>query len=141
MAIKVKDAATAAQKFVQRASAAAADYTKGVAASGDAWAANTAASADTYAAGVQDAIQRNAFGKGVMKAGPAKFVSRSTTLGAQRYPQGVNVAGPAWQDGTAPYLATLSSLNLPPRRPKGDPGNMARVQAVTDALRKKKLAG
>lgn len=141
MAIKVKDAAAAATKFVQRGQAAAADYTKGVSTSGDAWAQNTAAASDNYAAGVQEAIARNGFLKGVQKAGPGKFVSAATTKGAQRYPQGIATAGPAWQDGTAPYLQTLAGLTLPPRRPKGDPGNMARVQAVTDALRKKKVGG
>lgn len=141
MAIKVKDAASAATKFVQRGQAAAADYTKGVAGAGDSWAQNTAAAADTYAQGVQEGISRNAFSKGVAKAGPQKFVTNSTTKGAQRYPQGIATAGPAWQDGTAPYLQVLSGLTLPPRRPKGDPGNMARVSAVTEALRKKKVAG
>lgn len=141
MAIKVKDGATAAAKFVQRGQAAAGDYTKGVQGSGDAWQQNTQQSVDTYNQGVQEAITRGAFLKGVTKAGSAKFVAAATTKGAQRYPAGIALAGPAWQEGTAPYLAVLSSLNLPPRRPKGDPGNMSRVAAVTEALRKKKLGG
>lgn len=141
MAIKVKDATAAAAKFVTRAQAAAGDYQKGVQAAGDQWQANATAAADSFAAGVQDAITRGAFSKGIARAGSAKFVANASGKGAQRYPQGVATAGPAWLEKTAPSLATLASLTLPPRRPKGDPGNMARVQAVTDALRKKKLAG
>ena len=141
MAIMVKDAATAAQKFVTRGQAAAADYAKGVQGAGDTWQQHSAAAGDTFAAGVQDAITRGAFAKGITKAGSGKYTTNASGKGAQRYPQGVAQAGPAWQNGTAPYLATLASITLPPRRPKGDPGNMARVQAVTDALRKKKLAG
>lgn len=141
MAIKVKDAATAAAKFVQRGQAAAPDYQKGVAASGEAWLANSTASKETYAQGVQEAIGRDAFAKGVVKAGAAKFTTAASGKGAQRYPQGVATAGPAWAEGTQPFLTTLAGLTLPPRRPKGDPGNMARVQAVTDALRKRKLQG
>ncbi len=141
MAIRVKDAAMAAQKFVTRGQAAAGDYGKGVQAAGDIWQAHAAAAGDTFAAGVQDAITRGAFAKGIAKAGSAKYVMRAAGVGAQRYPQGVAQAGPAWQDKTAPYLQTLAGITLPPRRPKGDPGNMARVSAVTDALRKKKLAG
>lgn len=141
MAIKVKDAAMAAQKFVTRGQAAAGDYQKGVQGAGDTWQAHSAAASDTFAAGVQEAITRGAYTKGIAKAGSGKYVNNASTKGAQRYPQGVATAGPAWQDATAPYLQTLQGITLPPRRPKGDPGNMARVQAVTDALRKKKLAG
>jgi hypothetical protein len=34
----------------------------------------------------------------------------------------------------------LKNLTLPPRQPKGNPANLSRVQAVTDALRQAKLA-
>lgn len=141
MAIKVKDAATAAAKFVARAGGAAADYAKGVQGAGDIWAAHTAAAEQTFADGVQAAIARKAFSHGVMAAGPAKFVTAAAGKGAQRYPSGVAAAGPLWQSKTGPYLDTIANLTLPPRRPKGDPANMQRVQAVTDALRKKKVSG
>jgi hypothetical protein len=141
MALKVKDAAMAAQKFVTRGQAAAGDYKNGVSAAGDTWQQHSAAAGDTFAAGVQDAITRGAYAKGINHAGSAKYVTNASNKGAQRYPQGISQAGPAWQNGTAPYLTTLSNITLPPRRPKGDPGNMARVQAVTDALRKKKISG
>jgi len=139
MAINVKDAGTAATKFVQRAQAAAGDYQKGVSAAGQQWQTNTAAAQDTWAQGVQASISNGSYVKGVNKAGANKYASAASGKGAQRYPQGVATAGPAWQEATAPYLQTIASLNLPPRRPKGDPGNMARVQAVTSALRAKKV--
>jgi hypothetical protein len=141
MAIKVKDGASAAQKFVQRAAAAAQDYTNGVKGSGALWESQTAASADTWGAGVQAAISAGRFQKGVHAAGGAKFESNATGKGSQRYPQGVQLAGPAWQAHTQPFLDTISSLTLPPRRPKGDPTNMQRAQMVADALRKKKVGG
>lgn len=139
MAINVKDAGSSAQKFVQRAQAAAGDYSKGVANAGPAWQANTAASADTWAAGVQGAISNGRFTKGVNNAGANKYSAAASGKGAQRYPQGVAVAGPAWQEATQPYLQTIAGLQLPPRRPKGDPGNLQRVQMVTQALRTKKV--
>ena len=139
MALKVKSAADAAAKFVSRASGAGGDYAKGVAAAGDAWQAHAAASGDSYAAGVQAAIGQQRFQKGIAKAGAAKYVAMASGKGAQRYPSGVTAAGPAWQQATQPYLDVLASLNLPPRHPRGDPGNVARVQGVMDAMRKKKL--
>jgi hypothetical protein len=141
MAIKVKDAGTSAAKYSTRAAAAAPDYATGVAAAGQDWQTNTTQAEPNYDAAVQDAISRKAFSRGVTAAGGAKFATNASTTGAQRYPQGVRNAQGAWQSGVAPYLQTIASTSLPPRRPKGDPANMARVQAVTDALRKKKLSG
>lgn len=141
MALKVKDAATAATKFVQRAQAAAPDYAKGVTGAGNTWQAHTAAASDAWGAGVQAAVANGRFGKGVARVGGQKWETASAGKGAQRYPQGVAQAGPAWQANTGPYLDTIASLNLPPRRPKGDPANYQRSQMVADALRKKKVGG
>jgi hypothetical protein len=139
--MKVKDAAASAAKFKTRAAAAGGDYANGVKAAGADWQTMTAGAGDNYAAGVQAAIGRNAFSKGVTAAGPEKYVRNASGVGAQRYPQGVSAAEGDWQKGTAPYLDTLRNLTPPPRRPKGDPGNYARVQAVGEALRARKLQG
>lgn len=139
MAIRVKDVGSLAKKFVTRASAAAPDYTSGVQAAGQDWQTNTAASADNYAQGVQAAIGDGRFRKGVEQAGAAKFVQKAATLGAQRYPTGVGAAQEDWAKGAGPYLQTIAALNLPPRRPKGDPANAARSQAVSAALRAQKV--
>lgn len=141
MPLKVKDAATAAAKFVQRGSAAGGDYAAGVKNAGQAWQAGAAAAGDNYAAGVQEAIGRNAFQRGVQQAGAAKYETRASTVGARRFPEGIREAGPTWEQQTAPYLQTLAGLTLSPRRPKGDPANFIRVQQVGDALRRRKVGG
>jgi len=141
MAIKVKDAATAASKFVQRAQAAAPDYAKGVTGAGNTWQAHAAAASDAWGQGVQAAVAGGRFVKGIQRVGGQKWETAATTKGAQRYPQGVAQAGPNWQAATAPYLDTIAALTLPPRRPKGDPANFQRAQMVADALRKKKVGG
>lgn len=140
-AVNVKDVAASAQKFVTRASAAGGDYKAAVSNAGQRWQANASAANDTWKAGVNDAAGRNAFANGVTKAGPAKYQDNASGKGAQRYPQGVQAAGPTWQANVAPYLQTIAGLNLPPRQPKGNPGNYQRVQAVGDALRAAKLRG
>ena len=137
--MKVKDAAVSAAKFKTRAMAAGGDYMAGVKAAGADWQAGAAGAGENYNQGVQAAIARNAFTKGVAAAGPDKYVRNAAGVGAQRYPQGVGNAEADWQKGTAPYLDTLRNAQLPPRRPKGDPGNYLRVQAVGEALRARKL--
>ncbi len=138
-AIRIKDTGALAKKFVQRASQAAGDYKTGVEASGADWEANTKASEQNYADGVTAAIGRKAFGMGVAKAGAAKFTQRASTLGAQRYPSGVQAAEGAWSQGFQPFSQVLAGLSLPPRRPKGDPGNQQRANAVAVALRAAKV--
>ena len=137
MPIQVKDINSIAQKFVTRAGAAANDYKAGVMNPRTDQAQAAEAAQPTWAAAVQDAAARGAFAKGVARAGTAKWQSRASTIGVQRYPQGVQAAQAAYAQGEQPYLAAISSLNLPPRGVKGT--NVGRVQAVVDALRKVKL--
>ena len=139
MAIRIKDTGSLAKKFVQRAGAAQGEYKSGVEQSGPDWESNTKAGADNYATGVQQAIGDKRFEKGVAAAGAAKYVTRASSLGAQRYPTGVGAAEGDWARGTQPYLDTLKGMELPPRRPKGDPGNQARANAVAQRLRAVKI--
>jgi hypothetical protein len=137
--MRIRDTATIAQKFVQRAQAAAGDYKTGVEAAGQDWQTNTERSGDNYAAGVQQAIGDKRFERGVSAAGAGKFVTRASTLGAQRFPTGVGASQNEYAKGAGPYLDALKSMELPPRRPKGDPGNQARAQAVASKLRALKV--
>lgn len=140
MAVAVKDAATAAKKFVARAQAAGPDYTAGVTNAGAKWQANTKASSDSWGAGVQQAITSGRFGNSISATAANTFQTNAATKGAQRYPSGVAASGDTWAANTQPFLATIASLNLPARQPKGSPANYQRVQAVGDALRQKKLS-
>jgi len=141
LALKVKDAALAARKFVDRGRAAAGDYAAGVAGAAGDWQQRTAAAAETYNQGVQDAISRGAFTRGINGAAATKYQERASGVGAQRFPQGIGAAGPEWEQKTQPYLQTIASLNLEPRRPKGDPANIRRVEQVATALRRRKVGG
>ena len=141
MALEVKDAAAAAKKFASRGAAAGPDYLEGVRGAGASWQRQTEAGAANYASGVQEAIGRNAFQKGVSAAGAAKFEQRATTVGARRFPEGISEAGGAFAEGIAPYLDVLRGLTLEPRRPKGDPANWRRSEQVGLALRRRKVGG
>lgn len=138
--MRIRETAQLAQKFATRAAAAAGDYKTGVEASGQDWLNRTLEGEENYANGVNAAIAQKRFGKGVAAAGVQKFVQRASQMGSQRFAPGVQNAQGEWQKNTEPYLAELRGMNLPPRRPKGDPGNQARAAAVAQRLRDVKLA-
>lgn len=117
-----------------------ADYVAGVQSPRTPWAASTIAAAANQAAGSQAAIAGKRFEKGVAKAGDAKWQGKASTIGAARFPQGVQEGQSAYDQGFAPYAQTISSTQLPPKFPKGDPRNIQRVVAVAAALRARKLA-
>lgn len=131
--ITIKDTGSLAKKFVQRATNAQGDYKDGVTGAGAKFEAAAKASNDSWKAGVTAAAGRDAFAKGLNGAG-AKFERNATTLGPQRFAQGVQNAGDAWGQGTQPYLDALKALDLPPRGPRRSPANMQRAAAVATKL-------
>ena len=135
-AIRIKDTGSLANKFATRAAAASTDYKDGVAQAGQDWQTNAAASADAYAQGVQEAIGDGRFARGIADAGAAKYVKRSTELGATRYAPGVNAGKDDWARNVTPFLDKLKSLTLPPRGPRRSPQNMARANMVASELGK-----
>lgn len=141
MALKVRPLATAVKNFTDRGAAAGPLYQTQVQGAGATWAANTAAANQTWKDGVNAAAGRDAFVKGVTKSGPGKYQDKASTIGAQRYPDGIRKGATYYQQNVQPYLDVLSNVNLPPRRPKGDPANLNRVNAITQALRAKKVSG
>jgi hypothetical protein len=138
MAIQVKDATASAQKFVRNASAAGGDYKAGVESAGERWQAGAAGAEQNWADGTTAAIGRKAYSQGIAKSGSGKYVKNASTLGPQRYAQGVQNAAGEWQTKTQPYLDTMKNTTLPPRAPKGSPSNYMRSQVLGQALRAKK---
>lgn len=141
MAIKIKSLDKIVDKWSNRASAAGGDYQEGVQNPRRDWAEATGGAADSYAAGVQQAIAQKRFDAGVVAAGTDKWKRKAIAVGANRYPQGVGAAKPDYSTGVKPFLDTIQNLDLPPRRPKGDPANFLRVQKVAQALRDRKMQG
>lgn len=135
MAIRIKDTASLAKKFVQRAQQAGTDYAEGVRAAGSDWEANAKNGAQNWAMGTQEAISDGRFEKGVSRAGAAKYVRRAAELGAQRFGPGVAGAQDDWARGVQPHLDALKSLDLPPRGVTGSQQNQQRANIVAQRLR------
>ena len=141
MPITLRPIEQLADKFAKRAQAAAPEYAAGVAAPKKDQAAEAIAATQSYNQGVSEAIARDAFAKGVRKAGTAKWQEKSKSVGVQRYPQGVAGAKADWQTGFSPYASVLGAISLPQKGPRGAAGNLERVRAVADALHNKRVSG
>jgi len=138
---EVKSLEAIRAKYARVTPQRAEDYAAGVAAPKRDWADATKGAEKAYVAGVQAAIQRNAFSKGVDAAGTARWQNRAGTVGVERWGPGVLAGVDAYERGFAPYREAIQAVRLPARFPAGDPRNYERVKAIGDALRKKKLAG
>lgn len=136
----IKDIGAIAAKYAQRAGAASGDYKSGVTTPRNDWAANTQAAATTWKDAVSQ-VPAERFARGVAKTGTPGWQEKATTLGAARYSQGVAAGQRDYAEGFAPFADTIKGLTLPPRAPKGSPQNVQRVQAIADALHRKKTGG
>lgn len=112
----------------------AADYADGIRNPRRPWAAATANAEGAYESGVQKSITKKAFGKGVKKAGDAKWSRKAIANGVPRWGPGVAEAKGDYQAGFAPYREAIAKCVLPPRYARRDPRNMARVTAIVNAL-------
>jgi hypothetical protein len=129
MAITVKSGDSAAKKYADNAGRSAEAYKSGAVAAASQWASNT------QAAGID---QR--FARGVAKAGAGKYAEKINAVGGDRYAPGVAAGAADYRSGVDPYLQTMAGLTLAPRKPRGDPGNIKRVEQITSANHIKRLA-
>lgn len=140
MALKVKTSAVSAEKWDSRARVAVDDYAREAAASGDLWASNTAAAKENYRSAISAAGIADRFAGGVKRAGAAKYVRKITDVARDRFSPGISAGKQDYTERVEPFLTTLAALVLPARKPRGDPGNLARVDAANKALHAKRLA-
>jgi hypothetical protein len=124
-----------AAKWARRAGSASAEYSEGVANTPRSWAAAATAAEGNYKAAVTQAAAAGRFGRGVSKAGDAKWKKNAVEKGPARYSQGVAVAEQDYAAQVGPYLEVIGRTNLPDRGPTGSEGNYLRVAAIGKALR------
>lgn len=139
--ISVPSAARAGAKWARRAASASGEYADGIQNTTRSWAQNAKAAEKNYESGIQASITRKAFGRGIDKAGDAKWKKGATEKGPARFAQGVAVAEGDYAGGVAPYLEVISRVNLPDRGPTGSDSNFQRVMVLGKALRALKTGG
>lgn len=116
-------------------------YRDGVASPRRSWSAAAAGADAARKEGLAAADARDAFVKGVNKAGDAKWKNNAQTLGPARFRQGVANAGNEFSSGFTKYHGVIAGTTLPPRGPKGSPENIERVRVLADALHTAKVTG
>lgn len=134
----MKTAQQASQKFVERAGAASQDYVSGAESSGKDQAAAAIAAKGNYAAGVQAAITRGAYEKGLQASGKSGWLNGVRTKGQNRYAEGVSAGAVKYATNSGKYDSARQAADAMPRGPKGSETNYARAKAVGIALRKMK---
>jgi len=135
----VPSTARVAEKWARRAASAGGEYQAGVEGTGRSWAAASTAAEKNYQSGVTAAAAAGRFGKGVAKAGDAKWKKNAVEKGPMRYSQGVGVAQQDYAAQVGPYLEAIGRTDLPPRGMVGAEQNYARVSAIGKALRALKM--
>lgn len=110
------------------------DYRIGVQNPRKDWATTTAAAESAYETGVQLAITKKRFGRGVKAAGTETWQRGAVEKGTQRWGPGVAMAKDKYAAKFAPYRDAIERVTLPPRFARRDPRNLDRVKAVVNAL-------
>jgi hypothetical protein len=138
---RVKPPTAASEKWSRVAPTRQQDFEAGVKDPGVDWARNTSAAKDSYDAGVQDAIQRGAFSKGVEKAGTERWRGKTVDVGAPRWAGGIRSAQSDYEQAITPVFQVIERTTLPPRGPRGDPKNYQRAEAMGRALAEARRRG
>lgn len=128
-----------AAKWARRAASAQQEYSEGVAMTPRSWSAAAQAAENNYRAGVTAAAGAGRYGKGVTKAGDAKWKKNAVAKGPGRFAEGVAVAEPDYSAQVGPYLEIIGRTDLPARGPAGSDQNYNRVSAIGKALRAAKV--
>lgn len=141
MPIKVKDPTASGQKYVTNAGNAVNAYKAGIQNPKQSQSAAAIAAAPNWQQAVSSPQAAAAFKTGLNRAGDAAWQNGALNKGAQRYPQGVQLAQSKWVTNTTPYLNIIAGLSLPAKGIRGSAQNYQRVQAVGQALHNAKVAG
>lgn len=133
MAINVRPVEQSMEKWERNSQNAGDDYLTGAENPRRSWADTASASEGNYKTQVINAANAGRFGKGIKKAGNAKWIGAIRRKGKANYQTGTMGAGSDWAAGAKPYLATVGALTLKPRGAKNSAQNYERSQAVGTA--------
>lgn len=131
----IKELGRASDKWVRRSSVAMPDYTAGIESPKRAWSEASKAGKTNWQTGVTAAAGRDAYAKGVEKAGDGKWQAMAKQKGPTRFAEGVTIAKDEWSKGFNPYHSAYGALKLPDRGPRGSVANYERSKAVGTAFR------
>lgn len=137
-----KTATQSATKWAERAATAGGAYGEGARTTTKDQSANAIAAKTLWAAGVQEAVSKDRFAKGLQKSGKQGWLNGITEKGEMNYATGVSSqsASSSYSANSGKYDGARNAAASMPRAAKGSPANLARVGAVVSALRAIKMA-
>ena len=115
-------------------------YEKNAPAAAPRWAANAIAAEAVYKAAITAPGVEKRYAGGIKRVGAPKYERKIKEVGVARFGPGVTAAKLDFENGIKPYRDELAAIDIPTRKPRGDPGNLDRVRAIMEALHKKRLA-
>ena len=138
--VVVPSIGVSAERWSRRASAASPDYQRGVETTQRDWAQNASAAEAAYKQGVTAAANAGRFGKGVARAGDAKWNRNAAGKGGDRYGPGAQAATGDFSTAIGPVLDVIKSTDLPAKGPRGQDSNYDRSKKIGQALRQFKTS-
>lgn len=130
----MKSAAQSAEKFVRNAGNATQDYSDGAQQTTKDQSAAAIAAKGSYASGVQKAISRGAYEKGLQRSGKQGWLKGVTEKGANRFAEGVASSRDKYATESGKYDGARGAAASLPRGSRGSAENYNRSAAVGKAL-------
>jgi hypothetical protein len=134
--MEIKSLARIKEKWTRVTPLRSEDYKLGVTNPRRDWAGSATAAKESHKLAMVAAAASDAFAKGIAKAGTGKWQTKALAKGPGRFAEGVMVGGDDYEKGFAPAREVLEKTVLPPRFPRRDPRNIARVSTGNAALAK-----
>jgi len=135
----VKTLEDTVKRWVEETPKRAAYYELYTPAAGKRWEEHTVGAMDTYKAAVTAIGIERRFAGGVRRVGAPKFVNKVKKVGIARFGPGIVAAEDYYKGGIDPFLKRLAEIDVPERKPRGDPANLKRVEVIFKELHELRL--
>ncbi len=137
--LKVKSIEDTTKRWVEETPKRATYYERYTPAAAEDWEKNAVAAAPIFKTAVQAADIDKRFAGGIKRVGAAKFKRKVTSVGVARFGPGITAAEDDYRSGMSWVIEELSKIEVPERKPRGDPSNYERVKKIGDHLHKERL--
>ena len=138
--VTVKDKTKVVKKWVEETPRRSTYYAEETPLAAAKWESETTAAAPNYKTAVAAADIGKRFSGGVKRVGAEKFARKVKDVGADRYGPGVTAAKEDYSKGVEWVLSAIAEVEVPARKPRGDPGNWNRSMKIGTELHKKRLS-
>jgi len=138
--MEIPEATDIATKWAEEGPKRSTYYEKNTVGKGSKWEPGATAGATNFKTAMTAADIDKRF-KGGVRGKAAKFDRKVKDVGVGRFGPGISAAKDDMATGMTPVVSDLKAIDIDPRKPRGDPGNLTgRANKVASELNKKRLA-